>query len=101
MQNVVDKLKGFEVHKKITQRVLMHNVVLSMSIRIFDQIENIVDKQRCKNSRKLLTKTLAHTSLKFKYREEQIEGTRQKPQWIVTQGYSRTYNSRMQQSRLQ
>ena len=37
----------------------------------------------------------------LKIREEQIEGTRQKPQWIVTQGYSRTYNSRMQQSRLQ
>ena len=32
---------------------------------------------------------------------EQIGGTRQKPQWIVTQGYSRTYNSWMQQSRLQ
>ena len=79
----------------------MHNDVFSMSLRIFDQMENIVDKQRCKNSRKLLMKTFAHTLIKLKYREEQIEGTRQKPQWIVTQGYSRTYNSRMQQSRLQ
>ena len=34
-------------------------------------------------------------------KEEQIEGTQQKPQWIVSQGYSRTYNSWMQQSRLQ
>ena len=34
-------------------------------------------------------------------KEEQIGGTQQKPQWIVSQGYSRTYNSWMQQSRLQ
>ena len=77
------------------------NDVSSMSIRSFDQMQNIVERQRCKNSQKLLMKTLAHTLIKLKYREEQIEGTRQKPQWIVTQGYSRTYNSRMQQSRLQ
>ena len=37
----------------------------------------------------------------LKNKEEQIEGTQQKPQWIVSQGYSRTYNSWMQQSRLQ
>ena len=36
-----------------------------------------------------------------KNKEEQIGGTQQKPQWIVSQGYSRTYNSWMQQSRLQ
>ena len=39
--------------------------------------------------------------LRIKIKEEQIEGTQQKPQWIVSQGYSRTYNSWMQQSRLQ
>ena len=89
------------MHKKIIQRVLNRNDVSSMSIRIFDQMQNIVERQRCINSRKLLMKALAHTLIKLKYREEQIEGTRQKPQWIVTQGYSRTYNSRMQQSRLQ
>ena len=101
MKNLSEKLKGFQVHKKITQRVLNRNDVSSMSIRIFDQMQNIVERQRCINSRKLLMKALAHTLIKLKYREEQIEGTRQKPQWIVTQGYSRTYNSRMQQSRLQ
>ena len=85
MQNLSEKLKGFQVHKKIIQRVLMHNNVFSMSIRIFDQMENIVDRQRCKNSRKRLRKTLDTNLIKLKYREEQIEGTRQKPQWIVSQ----------------
>ena len=38
---------------------------------------------------------------KLNNREEQIEETRHKPQWIVSQGHSHTYNSRMQLSRLQ
>ena len=43
----------------------------------------------------------ACTETQLKNRKEQIGGTQQKPQWIVSQGYSRTYNSWMQQSRLQ
>ena len=34
-------------------------------------------------------------------REEQIVATREKSQWIVAQGYSHTYNTRIQLSRLQ
>ena len=49
-----------------------------------------------------ICKMQQHMLLAFKrIKEEQIEGTQQKPQWIVSQGYSRTYNSWMQQSRLQ
>ena len=33
-------------------------------------------------------------------REEQIVATREKSQWIVAQGYSHTYNTRIQLSRL-
>jgi hypothetical protein len=46
-------------------------------------------------------KTPARRRSELKNRKEQIGGTQQKPQWIVSQGYSRTYNSWMQQSRLQ
>ena len=34
-------------------------------------------------------------------KEEQIEATREKSQWIVVQDYSHTYNTRIQLSRLQ
>ena len=37
----------------------------------------------------------------FEIKEEQIVATREKSQWIVAQGYSHTYNTRIQLSRLQ
>ena len=43
----------------------------------------------------------SYLTMKRNNREEQIEETRHKPQWIVSQGHSHTYNSRIQLSRLQ
>ena len=68
------------------------------SLKIPDEIPN--ENERAP-AEKVCTKKFEYFSNSIGERwGEQIVGTRQKPQWIVSQVYSHTYNSRMQLNRL-